>query len=196
MPFRRMRRQLATKSFEKHSDTKIHVIGPGTVGVPFQIIRETQQGARSEAGAEDTIQLGRSNSEECQQGDTCKFVNIIIQAAPRDTATTIQAGWVEWAFCLMKESDLAPTKTNLGTNTLGDVMTKYLRNQCIMSGILPTGQFTAAVQNIALKIPRKWQTMTTGDIWKVFLNVRTADTTETSTDSLKVLSSYFYKNYH
>ncbi len=196
MPFRRKRRQLATKSFEKHSDTKVHIIGPGTVGVPFQIIRDTEQGARSEDGNTDTIQLGRGNNEECNQGDTCKFINLVIQAGAKDTAQDVQKGWLEWAVCLMKESDLDPTKTNLGTNTLGDVCVKYLRNQCLMTGVLPTSLYSAGVQNIALKIPKAWETLKTGDVWKVFLNVRTTNATETSTNSLMVLTSFFYKNYH
>ncbi len=196
MPFRRKFRQLATKSYEKHSDTKVHIIGPGTVGVPFQIIRDTEQGARSEAGNTDTIQLGRGNNEECQQGDTCKYVNIIIQVAARDAPVNTQKGWLEWAFCVMKESDLDPVKTNLGTNTLGDVCIKYLRNQCIMTGIIPTSLTASAVQNIQLKIPKAWETMKTGDTWKLFLNVRTSSATATATDLLMVLSSFMYKNYH
>lgn len=196
MPFRRKQRQLLTKAFEKHSDTKVHVIGPGTVGVPFQIIRDTEQGARSADGNTDTIQLGRGNNEECNQGDIVKFVNIIIQTGARDTASQAMIGWTEWAFCLMKESDSDPTKTNLGTNTLGDVCVKYLRNQCLMTGIIPTSLYAASVQNIALKIPKAWQMLKTGDVWKLFLNIRSASSTETSTNNHKVLSSFFYKNYH
>ncbi len=196
MPFRRKQRQLLTKSFEKHSDTKVHIIGPGTVGVPFEIIRDTEQGARSEDGNTDTIQLGRGNNEECNQGDLCKFINVIIQVAPRGSAAAQKVGWVEWAICLMKESDLDPTKTNLGTNTLGDVCTKYLRNQCLMSGVIPVGQYSSAVQNIALKIPKAWVTLKTGDVWKVFLNGRTSDATATGTDNWMVLTSFLYKNYH
>ncbi len=196
MPFRRKPRQLQMKAYEKHSDTKVHIIGPGTAAVPFEIIRDTEQGARSEAGNTDTIQLGRGNNEECNQGDIVKFVNLIIQIAPRGSAAAQKVGWIEWAFCIMKESDLAPVKTNLGTNTLGDVMIKYLRNQCIMTGVIPVGQYSSSVQNISLKIPKAWQMLKTGDVWKVFLNARTSDATATGTDNWMVLTSFIYKNYH
>ncbi len=195
MPFRRKRRMLQMKTFEKHSDTKVHIIGPGTVGVPFQIVRDTEQGARSPDGNTDTIQLGRGNNEECNQGDIVKYINLIIQSSPR-SADAVKGGWIEWAFCIMKNSDTAPTKTNLGTNTLGDVMIKYLRNQCIMTGVIPIGQYSSSVVNIQIKIPKQWCVLKTGDEWKVFLNGRTANATATETDTWMVLTSFIYKNYH
>ncbi len=161
MPFRRKRRQLQGKAWEKHSDTLVAVIGPATATVSALIVRDTEQGARSEAGDTDTIQLGRGNNEECNQGDMCKFVNIHLQVAPRLASEVDTPGWVEWAFCVMKESDLDPTVTNKGTNTLGDICTKYLRNQCIFTGAVPLGQRQAIVQEISLKIPDKWQRLTT-----------------------------------
>ncbi len=186
---------LRGKTYEKHSDTKLHKIGPATVGVPFQIIRDTEQGDRSEAGDTDTIQLGRGNNEECNQGDICKYVNIHLECMPTlssDFATAV----VEWAFVKMKASDPRPLKTNLGTNTLGDVMTKYLRNQCIYTGAVPIGQFQASVQEIALKIPKFMWRLTTGDQWIIFLNIRSSVTTDMASDSVLVMSSFNYKNYH
>ncbi len=195
MPFRRKRRQLSGKVFEKHSDTKVFKIGPGTVGVPEIIIRDTEQGARSPDGNTDTIQLGRGNNEECNQGDICKYVNLHFQVMPTSSIDPTTAV-VEWAFCKMKNSDTAPTKSNLGTNTLGDVMTKYLRNNCIFTGAIPIGQFQSSIAEIVLKIPKMMTRLVVGDEWKVFLNVRSSVTTDTATDTVLVILSFNYKNYH
>lgn len=186
---------LSMKTYEKHSDTKVHIIGPGTIGVPFEIIRDTEQGDRSEDGNTDTIQLGRGNNEECNQGDICKYVNIHLEIMPTSSSDFTTAV-IEWAFVKMKASDLRPTKSNLGTNTLGDVMTKYLRNQCIFTGAIPIGQFQASVQEISLKIPKMMWMLKTGDQWLIFFNVRSSVITDTATDSVQLVSSFNYKNYH
>jgi len=183
------------KTWEKHSDTLISVIGPGTSTATALLIRDTEQGPRSEAGNTDTIELGRGNNEECNQGDVCKYVNIHFQVGPR-TADDANMGWLEWAFCILKNVDPKPTTANKGTNTLGDICTKYLRNQCIYTGSIPIGKAQTNVQEISLKIPKKWERLTTGDEWKVFYWARTVSSTESSTDMFKVIASFNYKNYH
>lgn len=195
MPFRRKRRKLAGKAYEKHSDTLISVVGPGTVVIPSLLIRDSEVGDRSPDGNTDTIQLGRGNNEECNVGDVCKYINIHMQVGPRATQT-VSEGWIEWAFCIMKGSDPEPTKTNLGTNTLGDVMTKYLRNNCIFTGAIPVGTAQTAVAEISLKIPENRQRLVQGDLWRLFFLPRTVDATDTGTATFMVISSFNYKNYH
>ncbi len=195
MRHRRSYSKLRTKVYEKHSDTLISVVGPGTAVIPFLLIRDTEQGDRSPDGNTDTIQLGRGNNEECNQGDICKFINITAQVGPRQTQD-ISIGWLEWAFVIMKASDPEPTKTNLGTNTLGDIMTKYLRNKCIYTGAIPIGSAQCATEHIVLKIPRDSQMLKTGDEWKWYFMPRTTNSVETGGSSFKVVSSFNYKNYH
>ncbi len=192
----RSRRQLRGKSYEKHSDTLISVIGPGTVVIPDMLVRDTEQGDRNPAGSTDTIQLGRGNNEECNQGDICKFINIHVMFAPRVIDSAQSTGWLEWAFCIMKGSDPEPTKANIGTNTLGDIMTKYLRNGCIYTGSIPCGSNQCATAEITLKIPKAKQRLVLGDVWRFFFLPRTISSTETSTSSFKVITSFNYKNYH
>ncbi len=194
MPFRKVRRTLRGKSYEKHSDTLIATIGPGTVAATALLVRDTEQGARDATGATDTIQLGRGNNEECNQGDVCKYVNLSIQAGPREH--NVEMGWIEWAFCLMKNVELPPANTLSGTNTLGDICTKYLRNNCIYTGSIPVGKAQPVTQVIQLKIPRTRQRLVTGDEWFLFVRARTVDVTETATDSYRVILSFNYKNYH
>ena len=183
------------KAYEKHSDTLISVLGPGTTVIPSLLIRDSEVGDRSPDGNTDTIQLGRGNNEECNVGDICKYINIHIQAGPRATQT-VSEGWLEWAFVIVKGSDPAPTKTNLGTNTLGDVMTKYLRNQCIYTGAIPIGTQQTAVAEISLKIPKTRQRLVQGDEWRLFYMPRTIDAADTGTATFMVVASFNYKNYH
>ncbi len=196
MPFHRRVRTLRGKGFEKHSGTKVHVIGPGTVAIPFHIIRDSEVGPRDPDGGNDTITLGRSFEEECNVGDSCKFINVHIQAGPRTVNNLESSGWIEWGVVLAKALDPVPTKVNLGISTLGDVLTKYFRQECIMTGNLPVSANACSSMEISLKIPRNKIQLRTGDDWRLYLMPRTVSSTETSTASFKVLTSFNYKNYH
>ncbi len=180
---------------EQHSHTIVHTIGPGTVITANMVVRDTQVGPRDEAGGNDTIQLGRSFAEECNIGDECKYVNLFIQVGPR-TIADASVGWLEWAFCCHKQDDPLPTNTNLGTNTLGDVCTKYLRNDCIYTGNIPVGRAQANSQNIVIKIPKTKIYLKVGDVWRLYLHHRTTSATETGTQNVRVITSFMYKNYH
>ncbi len=198
MPYHRKRGILRTKSHEKHSDTLVSTIGPGTATVTKLVVRETEQGDRDPTGATDTIQLGRGNNEECNQGDTCKYVNLHMQAGPRvvGEGNAINNGWLEWAFVCKKASDPEPTTTNTGTNTLGDVCTKYFRNECIYTGNFPIGGQQPNSAEVTIKIPKTKATLRTGDEWALYYIIRTVSATETATNSFRVITSFNYINYH
>lgn len=195
---RRRRRMLMGKSHEKHSDTLVATSGPGTVTIGRFLVRDTEQGARSPDGATDTIQLGRGNNEECNQGDVCKYVNIHMQVGPRvvGAANTANTGWMEWAFIIQKNSDPVPTNSNIGTNTLGDICTKYFRNQCIYTGNIPIGGNIPNSHEITLKIPKSMITLKTGDEWVLYFHPRTVSSTETGTATFRSIMSFNYINYH
>ncbi len=187
------------KQSEQHSGTKVHTIGPGTVITAEHVIRDSQVGARAPDGGNDTIQLGRSFEEECNIGDQCKFVNIFIQVAPRTVPDPFQVsklGWLEWAFCCVKADTAPPVNTNLGTQTLGNVCTTYLRHDCILTGNIPIGLQQANSQSLQIKVPKAKIRLTVGDEWILFLHFRTASATETGTDSVRVITSFIYRNYH
>ena len=69
---------LSGKAYEKHSDSLVSVIGPGTVVIPTMLVRDSEVGDRDPQGGNDTIQLGRSFAEECNIGDIVKFVNMMV----------------------------------------------------------------------------------------------------------------------
>lgn len=189
---------LKFKSHEKHSDTLVSTIGPATTPFGRLLVRDTEQGARDPAGGTDTIQLGRGNNEECNQGDTCKYVNIHIQVGPRviNATNTIHSGWLEWAFCCHKQSDTVPAITNFGVQTLGDICTKYFRNECIYTGNVPVGGSQPASQEITLKIPKNKMVLKTGDNWVLYFGVRTISASETDSNTFRVITSFNYINYH
>ncbi len=189
---------LMGKSHEKHSDTLISTIGPATATFGRLLVRDTEQGARDPAGGTDTIQLGRGNNEECNQGDSCKYVNIHLQAGPRTVgnANTAENGWIEWGFVIQKNSDTLPAITNFGTQTLGDILTKYFRNQCIYTGNMPVGGQQPNSTEISLKIPKDRIVLKTGDEWVFYFGARTVSATETGTATFRVITSFNYINYH
>ncbi len=190
---------LKRKASEQHSGTKVHTIGPGTVITPEHLIRDSEVGARDPAGANDTIQLGRGFGEECNIGDWCKYVNIFIQVAARnifDPILPTHTGWLEYAFCCIKADTAPPTGVNLGTSTLGDVCTKYLRHDCLMTGFVPVGALQPNGVALHIKIPKAKVKLTVGDEWILFLSARTASATETATDTFRVITSFIYRNYH
>ncbi len=184
------------KAHEKHSDSLFSVIGPGTAVIPTHVMRDTEVGDRDPAGGNDTIQLGRSYAEECNVGDTCKYMNIHIQAGPRLVDDLASMGWLEWGFVCHKNSDPIVAKTNIGTATLMDILTKYFRNDCIYTGNLPLNSSGCVSQEITLKIPKTKWTLRSGDVWELIFAARTVSTTETGTNTFKVITSCNYINYH
>ncbi len=194
----RFRRRQIVISQEKHADTKIHTIGPATASVANHIMRDTEVGDRDPAGADDTIQLGRGLGNECNIGDTCKYMNIHIEAGPRNVSATngVNNGWIEWGFVIHKGTDAEPANTNLGTMTLGNVLTNYFRNQCIYTGAIPVGGAQPTVAEITLKIPKTMQTLRVGDEWTLYLFARTISATETGTTDFRVITSCNFINKH
>jgi len=183
------------KSREKHSDTKVHTIGPGTVAVAFQILRDSEVGDRDPAGGNDTITLGRGYGEECNVGDICRYINVHIQGGPRlDDVTS--TGWIEWGVVIKKGLDPEPTNTNLGTQTLGDSLTKYFRNECLFTGNIPIGIRNANSQEIRIKLPKAREQLRAGDQVVLYLYGRTVSATETGTGNFRVITSFNFINHH
>ncbi len=160
------------------------------------MLRDSEVGDRNPAGSNDTIQLGRSFAEECNIGDICKYINIHIQSGPRLVDDLLSMGWLEWAFCIHKNSDPPVAKTNLGVSTLGDICTKYFRNECIFTGNLPLSSSGCSAQEITIKIPKSKQRLSVGDVWELIFIPRSASATDTSTNTNFVITSCNYKNYH
>ncbi len=180
----------------QHAETNI--INQGAGSAPGQMnVLETQGGARPLGGAETTIKSSATTGEVCNVGDIVKYVNLFIQVAARPAVATPndRAGWVEWGFVMVKESDAAATATNLGTLTLGTTLTNRFRNECIYTGAIPVGLDVPNYQAITIKVPKFKQKIRLGDEWRFISSVRSNNAAATDSDGIRVVKSCMYKSY-
>lgn len=203
MPFRRtfrrkrVRRLTANKGPQKHSGTLVSNLGPASAPISLQVLA-TEGGTRTVDGTEENYSNDRSTGETCNVGDLIKFVNCFIEVGPRATATegdNISTGFLEWAFLCLKENDTVIPITNLGTLTLGTIANRMFPDDTLLSGFIPIGEKQANGAMITIKIPKKFQFLTKGDEWLLYLAFRTTSSTSTGTDKVRVLSSFIYKAY-
>ncbi len=196
MPFRRKRSQLMGKVAIQHADTLVANIGPSSVPTEFEVM-ETEAGLRSTTGATQTIKDSASTGEVCNVGDTIKYINLFIQAAARPSISVPndRPGWIEWAVVMVKESETSIPNTQLGVQTLGNVATNMFRNECIYTGAFSIGLNNPNMATIKIKVPKFKQKIRFGDEWRLYVANRSNNTTDTSTDSVRVILSFMYKAY-
>ena len=179
-----------------HADTNITTTGGGTAPSKTNVL-ETEAGARTLTGAQQVIQDNANTGELCRVGDTVKYVNLFIEAAPRSTATTPaeSMGHIEWAFVCVKETETAVPITNLGTVTLGVICNRMYRNECIWTGDFPIGLNQPNSMHAMIKIPRSKQTIRIGDEWRFIHWFRSWDSTNDDLNNVKVVKSWMFKTY-
>ena len=153
--------------------------------------------ARTTTGASQVIQDGSSTGETVDIGNQIKYLNIFIQASPRDSGASDndRKGWLEYALVMNKESDTVIPITNLGTATLGDVATKMYRNETIWTGNFPVGNAQPNSANLVIKVPRFKQKIRIGDEWSLYCYYRDSKSTSTDTDTIRLVTSTIYKSY-
>ncbi len=177
----------------KHSGTILANIGTGSNAIS-QIILKTSGGPRSTDGSPQTIQSLASTDEDCRTGDTCKYVNLLIQAGARPDQTTAQdrTGWLEWAFICVRENETVVPATRLGVQSLGDICTNMYRGECIFTGVVPVGDAQPVTEQIKLKIPKTKYTIKLGDEWRFITFFRAVSSTSASTGAVRLLKSFNY----
>ncbi len=180
----------------QHGDCKIVNAGGGQVPDTFEIM-ETEGGLRTTDGSTQTIQDSASTGEVCRVGDTIKYVNLFLQVAPRATATspTESNGWLEWAFVMVKESEVTVPITQTGVLTLGVICNNMFRNECIFTGNIPIGLNQSNSADIKIKVPRFKQKIRLGDEWRLITWFRSWSSTNTDTNNVRVMKSFMYKTY-
>jgi len=182
------------KSFLKHSSTLLATIGPATSPITRLSLVQTTVGARDEDGSSTTITSSRSTEQNCFAGDIVKYINIHIQTSPTDQTSTRQ-GWLEYAVIQKKEDVLDPVNTNLGTQTLGDICTQYLRDQCLWTGFIPIGTTMPNGAELKIKIPPKFCRLTRGDEFVLYVAFRSNNSADVTTNANRVILSYNFKSY-
>ncbi len=178
------------------SNTVVSTIGGATAPATF-VVLNPEYGARSVDGSEKTITDNRDTAETCNVGDICKYIHLFAQCSPRQTATDDddRTGWLEWAFCIVKETETTVPITQLGVLTLGNVCTNMFRNECIYTGNFPVGNKQPNSMEAYIKIPKFKQKIVGGDEWRFITYFRDAEVTSTAGAAVRLIKSYMYKAY-
>ncbi len=194
----RVKRLTMGKTPVKHASTLVDNTGPGVGSFFGHVIYETDVGARATSGATKNIQEKSTTGRIIQVGDIVKYVNVCLQCSPRGADSTNikdDSGWLEWAFVFQRERDQSPTVANIGTSTLGEVCSNVYREDCLMTGCFPVGSRQSMSLDLKFKLPEKACKIRMGYLLKIFCYVRGSSSTDTRTDSNRLIASSFFKSY-
>jgi len=180
-----------------HADTLLTNTG-GNKAPETMVVLDTEAGARTTTGGSQTIQVGQGTNEEVNVGATVKYINLFLQAAPRTIGggSDDRNGWIEWALVMVKETETVVPNTNTGILTLGVICKHMFRNECIFTGAMPVGNQQPNYLEIKIKVPRFKQRITFGDQWRFITLFRDVKTTPTSSDTIRLVKSMFFKSYN
>ncbi len=200
MRHRRKLRATFGKDPVKHSSTLVDNTGPGVGSFFAHVLYKTDVGLRISSGGVQTIRDTANTEEVINVGDVIKYMNICLEASPRGTDPTIlndNAGWLEWAVCWQQEPTqlVVPTVANIGILTLGVICSHIFRQNCLMTGCFPIGTRQAMSQDIKIKLPQKCVKILMGSRLTIFCYIRTSKSTDTRTDSHRLIASSHFKCY-
>ncbi len=182
----------------KHSTTLVSTIGNGSNAGAFELITTTA-GDRSLDGEPKVIQTEASTGNKVMVGDVVKYVNVILQAAVTEEGQTAQndtQGWLEWAITWRNEVTVNIPSTNLGTRTLGDIVTSMFRGDCLMTGEFPVSVNLPNVQRVMLKLPKKSIKFKLGCELILHTHFRSSNVTDLNTDTVRLIQSEIFKAYN
>ncbi len=197
MRHRRIKRLTFGKSPVKHASTLVDNTGPGVGSFFVHTIYKTGQ-VRSTSGAVQDIAQKDDTEELCKESEIVKYVNICLECSPRGADSTNikdDTGWLEWAVFLNRTVDRNPAVTNIGVLTLGCVCSHVFRGNCLMTGCFPLGSRQAMAQDIRIKIPKAYNKLQMGDKLKIACYARGSSSTDTRTDSFRLIASSHFKSY-
>ncbi len=194
MARRRKLRLTAIKSGVKHSSTLLANIGSGSVPSVHSIYF-TATGTRPSGGSTKGIMDIADNAGTCFVGDIIKYVNVCIQCGPRTAGVADNNGWLEWALVRQVEQTQLMATTNLGVQTLMDTAQKQFRNNVFLTGCFPMGKEQPNSLDLKIKIPRQWEKLLMGGILILFCYFRSVSSTDTRTDSHRLVVSSIFKAY-
>ncbi len=198
MPFRRRRikRRTMGKDPIKKSGTLIGgAIGPASP-ITAVTLAITPIG-RDASGATQTIRDDQNTENIANVGDIVKYINVHLQCGARDSEEPEDdtSGWLEWGVIKYKEGVVAPVNTNLGLHTLGDILTKQFRGDCLLTGNFPVGGDTPNNAEIVVKIPDVVTKMQLGSAIVWYGHFVSVNNASTATDLASLRVSWNYKLY-
>ncbi len=194
----RIFRQTKGKVPIKHGSSLLDNSGPGVGSFFKHVIWETEVGPRNVTGGNQNIKTQADISRDCNVGDIIKYVNICIQCSPRGVDSTNikdDAGWLEWAVFWQEVAQDVLTVANIGTETLGVLCGRAYRADSIMSGCFPLGSRQSMAQDLHIKIPKRMCQLKVGSTLQIFCYVRGSSSTDTRTDSNRLIVSSQFKAY-
>ncbi len=194
----RVFRQTKGKVPIKHGSTLLDNTGPGVGSFFKHVIWETDVGGRTTLGTSKTIKADANTGRTCMVGDTIKYVNICMECSPRGVDSTNikdDTGWLEWAIFWQDQTSTAMGVTNIGTDTLGVLSGRTYRQDAVMSGCFPIGSRQSMSQDLHIKIPKRMCQLKMGSSLQIMCYVRGSSSTDTRTDSNRLLVSSQFKAY-
>ncbi len=182
----------------KHGSTLFDNTGPGVGSFYKHLIYSVTGGTRPTDGSPKVLESQVITDETCQVTDIVKYVNICIQCSPRGADSTNlkdDCAWLEWAIYWNREADITLTVTNIGTDSLGVLSGRCFRENAIMSGCFPIGARQPMSSDLHIKIPDRMCKLKLGDKLFIMCYVRGSSSTDTRTDSHRLLVSSQFKAY-
>ncbi len=192
-------RQTKGKYGVKHGSTLVDNTGPAVGSFFTHVVFQTGVGSRVQSGAPRTLQEDISTDNNCQVGDLIKYVNLCMQCSPRGVIPTNEldnAGWLEWGLIWQRERDTSLTVANIGVETLGVLLNRTFRENCLYTGCFAIGTKQANAQDVKFKLPKKSTFLHMGDILQLVCYVRTSNSADARTDSHRLIVSSQYKSYN
>ncbi len=195
MRHKRIIRRTRGKEPIKKSATLIEDTGPGAAFTTFILVQNTI--SRNLDGSTVTVRDSQNTGVTANVGDIVKYINIRVQAGARDAPEPEDetSGWLEWGVVKQKETFLSPQKTNIGTQTLGDTLTKQFRGDCLLTGAIPVGGDIPNVQDIIIKVPQTFIKMQLGSSITFFSYFRSVNAASTALALINLTVSCQYKLY-
>ncbi len=186
------------KTAIKHASTLISNTGPGVGSFFGHVIYETDVGLRPTGGAVKTIKAEADTGRIINVGDIVKYVNVCVECSPRGVDSSNikdDSGWLEWALVFQQEANQSVSVANIGIQSLGVTCTNFYRENCFMTGCFPVGSRQSMAQDLKFKLPDKAVKIRMGFILKLFCYLRGSSSTDTRTDSNRLLVSSNFKCY-
>lgn len=160
----------------------------------------TNVGDRISSGTITVLKDEMNSGNKCMVGDIVKYINICVQVAPRwvtgGAPVADDNGWLEFGIVKIKEGHVAPSTTNLGTKTLGDILTTDYRGDCIHTGCLPIGAQQGTSIDLKIKLPKVWCKLQWGSKLLLYFHYRSSGATDVRSDSMRVITSFLFKSYN
>ncbi len=194
----RVLRQTRGKVPIKHGSTLLDNTGPGVGSFFKHLIWEVDAGTRVGNGVIKIIKSQADTGNECNVGDVIKYVNICIECSPRGADSTNikdDTGWLEWAIFWEDQAAVTMGVANIGTDTSGVLSGRTYRQDAIMSGCFPLGSRQAMSSDLKIKIPARMNKLKLGSRLQIMCYARGSSSTDTRTDSFRLLVSSQFKSY-